>query len=556
MNRPDSGLYWSHSRGGRVQRREQASNRLQLYRIGLPIVLVSLVFLLGLQYVWLRRLERAGSAAAQATLHNYVEAVGESVEYFYRSQAERLLNVPPEIFSEGELARAAKHWSARPYEGVQRLWLVDFTKSPTGNYFVYEPESQTLVPATASDESLAMILSASPWQMRRLQSSGSAAPPLRVDEMDPAFRIIFNPIADDSSQVLGIAGMILDQEHFRQELLPAMLGKALRGFFPHYGAGDIAVTVRDGSGALVYGEELTQPPREAVISRFAFVFTDWSLGLHRLASAPEAWARTNTALNMLFSVLLAAALMGGILLSLRGAERVRRLSEMKSDFVSNVSHELRTPLASIRVFAELLRTGRVKEERVRQYGEYIEAETRRLSRLIENILDFSRIESGRKSYQFVETDLAALVADTVTNFRLRANAKDYEIDYKGPADPLPPMLLDDDAIGRSLDNLLENALKYSGDSRWIGVRLEPAGDRILIHVADRGLGIPKEEQQRIFERFHRAGQSLVHDVKGSGLGLAIVHHVMQAHRGQVTVASEPGKGSTFTLHLPAPDGKT
>jgi len=228
-----------------------------------------------------------------------------------------------------------------------------------------------------------------------------------------------------------------------------------------------------------------------------------------------------------------------------------KLSEMKSDFVSNVSHELRTPLASIRVFAELLRLGRLRSpEKSQEYGEYIEAESRRLTGLINNILDFSRIESGQKTYRFVQGNVADVVGSTLKTFEIRLRPSGFQIRYEGPEHPLPPITLDPDAIAQAIHNLLDNAVKYSGDSREIIVRLAREADSILIAVRDHGIGIARSEQSRIFERFHRVSTGLVHNVKGSGLGLSIVAHVVQAHDGRITVDSEPGNGSTFTIRLP------
>jgi signal transduction histidine kinase len=286
-------------------------------------------------------------------------------------------------------------------------------------------------------------------------------------------------------------------------------------------------------------------------TRLGFVFADWELSLYSPRATPQQWARTTFLFNASLSGLLAAALVGGVVLALRAADRAVRLSAMKSDFVSNVSHELRTPVASIRVFGELLRTGRAQTpEKIREYGEYIEVESRRLSRLIDNILDFSRIESGRKEYRFVECDVLEIVLDVIRTFEVRVVPQGVRIDFHGPAEPIPPIHADPDAIAQAFHNLLDNAVKYSGDSKTISVTLSREADRVVLAVQDFGIGIAPEEQRKVFERFHRVGTGLVHDVKGSGLGLSLVSHIVQAHGGQVAVVSKVGDGSTFTMSLP------
>ena len=401
-----------------------------------------------------------------------------------------------------------------------------------------------------SDETLAVWAAMSPWKMFYKKGSKFKTTVLTVDQHDPDNRIIINPITDEKSMLVGLAGLIVDPGFFESELLPKAIKMALPELDSKHG---LMLCVRDGQGHQILPHSpKTDPKKDRVKRAPTFVFTDWRLSLQGDFASPEKWARANFAYNITLSALLAAVLIAGIALTLRTALREMKLSAMKNEFVSNVSHELRTPLSSIRVFGEFMRRGRVTDqEKVKEYGTYIETESRRLTQLINNILDFSRIESGRKVYQFEPADVEEVVGGTLNTFGVRLRNSAIELAYHGPEEPLPELSLDANAIDRALSNLLDNAVKYSngGDqrstSRWR--RTTPTSE---IAVRDRGIGISRDEQQRIFERFHRVSTGLVHDVRGSGLGLSLVQHIVKAHGGRVTVDSKPGEGSTFTLHLP------
>ena len=520
---------------------------------GLLAVLVPLTVLVVVQFVWLLRLERAQAIAHAAALDSFLGTVATKVEYFYREAAERSLNLPASLFTQQRIATAANYWKQRPAKGAKRLFLVDLTHEEFGNFLAFDPEGGKLYTPAASDESLAMVLAANPLHVLNQRQHGMESAALTVDERNPDYRIILNPILDDGGRVVGFAGMILDEDFLRAKLLPSMIETTLAKYLPSAPDGELAVSVKDGAGNSVLTVGDGQGRGIAAKARLGFVFTDWEMSLYNPRATPRQWARAGFVFNATLAGLLAAALVGGVALALRAADRAVKLSKMKSDFVSNVSHELRTPVASIRVFGELLRTGRAQDpEKVREYGEHIEGETRRLTRLIDNILDFSRIESGRKEYRFADGDLREVVLSVIRTFEVRLKAQGFAIELEQPGAPLPPVRMDADAIAQAFQNLLDNAVKYSGESKEVVVTLRATGDHVAVSVRDHGIGIAPDEQRKIFERFHRVGTGLVHDVKGSGLGLSLVHHIVAAHGGEVSVVSAPGKGSTFTMTLPAP----
>jgi signal transduction histidine kinase len=512
-------------------------------------ILIPLLVLLALQYRSLVRLDQTSALVHKAVLNNFLEAVSSEVDYFYRNNAERVLDLPASVFTQNRLAQAAVHFKKKGVEGVKRLFVVNFQNGDDNPPLYFYPDCASFQPPSWSPELRAVYVASSPWRLLAHKGVLVERVRLTVEEKDPDYRILLYPITDDSSKLVGLAGMVLDEDYFHTRVLPMAVNKALATF----DSGELApfVSVKDAKGQIVYTTGALRRREPEVEKPFSLVFTDWTIGLASHHATPAVVARRNFLLNVCLSTALAAVLLGGVLLALRTASREMKLSRMKNEFVSNVSHELRTPLASIRVFAEFLRLGRVESpEKAREYGEYIETESRRLSQLINNILDFASIESGRKTYHFERCDVREVVCETLKTFGVRLRQSGFNIHLEGADVPLPPARIDAGAVAQSLSNLLDNAVKYSNGRTDVTVTLRRDGDWIVVAVTDQGIGIPRDEQRKIFDRFHRVSTGLVHDVKGSGLGLSIVRHIVDAHRGRVTVDSRPGEGSTFSIHLP------
>jgi signal transduction histidine kinase len=258
--------------------------------------------------------------------------------------------------------------------------------------------------------------------------------------------------------------------------------------------------------------------------------------------------------QFLNGLVLSACLLGGLVLgaalTYRAASRETRLAHLKSAFVSHVSHEMKTPLALIRMFAETLEMGRVSDPaRLRHYYVVIRAESQRLTKMIEDLLDFQRMEEGARQYRFVPYDAGDVIRAAVASLDPVFANRGFEVALEIEK-PLPAAL-DPKAINQALTNLLMNAVEYSGDSREISVSGRMESGTIAITVADKGIGIAMEEQTRVFEKFYRAESSEGLSRKGAGLGLAIARHVVQAHGGEIQLESHQGSGSRFTIRLPA-----
>jgi signal transduction histidine kinase len=246
-------------------------------------------------------------------------------------------------------------------------------------------------------------------------------------------------------------------------------------------------------------------------------------------------------------LLLLGAMLLGVVLILRDIAREKHLARLRADFISNVTHELKTPLTSIRMYAESLILGRVKSPEGQQdYLSVMVNETDRLKRMINNILEFSKMEKGKPEYHFVKTNLASLVREAMNEMRYWFEREQFKVTTDLDEDIFAEV--DPEKMKQAVGNLLSNAIKYSADIKEVSVRLCRGHEHVFVEVSDRGIGIAEEELSRIFEEFYRVEQR--EGASGTGLGLTVVKEIVEAHNGKITVESEIGKGSRFTVRLP------
>lgn len=375
------------------------------------------------------------------------------------------------------------------------------------------------------------------------------------------------PARERMTSVLAFA---VDAEKLRAQFIPAVLRDWLASVQQPSGFPHLETEVLDEAGGKIFA---SHPDHTAHITpvderSFAIIFFDkellefaapyeqhreiWGLrtsyGPLPIPEIVSASTRPQQALM----IVLAIAMALGVFLVAGAAAREVRVAELKSNFVASVSHDLKTPLALIQLFAETLELGRVRTpERAQEYYGIINGEAKKLTRLIENMLDFSRMEAGLRPYRMEPADLQESVTKVLSRMGTQFSQGNFAITTTIEPN-LPRVFADEGAAEQAIENLLANAMKYSGDAKTIEVAARRDNGHIVVSVTDHGIGISRREQGRIFRKFYRVQRELGGGPQGTGLGLAIVDHTMRGHGGFVRVESETDHGSTFSLHFPIP----
>ncbi len=339
--------------------------------------------------------------------------------------------------------------------------------------------------------------------------------------------------------------LLLDTKKFISENLgPKIQGIAQDRFF-------ISVYQKQDDKE-IYSNVVHEDEAKAIQQRKDFwLFPDYQLGIQMRGNTVEDLVKKRTRTNVILLIVMNVVLLLGASFVYRNIRQQIRLTQLKSDFVSNVSHEIRTPLALINMYSETLEMGRISsEEKKKEYYKVINTEANRLSRMVNNILNFNKIESGRREYHFASSSLNLEVESLVGNYRQHIDQKGFKIDLNLGTN-LPDLKIDKEAVSEAIINMIDNAMKYSGDIKHIKIETVLREGFACVKIIDFGIGIAPADQTLVFDKFFRVSSGdLAYRAKGSGIGLSIVKHIMDAHQGKVELESKLGKGSCFSLYFP------
>lgn len=346
----------------------------------------------------------------------------------------------------------------------------------------------------------------------------------------------------------GILGAKIENEYLKENILGQLIENMQF-------SENTNIVISDLSGRPLLGKKEPAAELTTITEFFRDNFPPWRIEFFRSNTSSLGIIDIRKSFYFWTIVVLIVVLIFGALLIMRTISHEMEVLKIKSDFVSSISHEFKTPLTSIRALAERLQDGKVKNEaKMQQYFSFIAQDTDKLTRLVKNILDFSKIEDGKKEYDFVETDVAQLVDQQIQTFRTDELHKDVKVHFRIFED-IPKLEVDREALYQVINNLLDNAVKFSPAKKGIDVNIRKEAESVIIEVKDEGIGIPQDELDKIFDKFYQGKNALKQTVKGTGLGLTLAKHAIEAHGGRITVKSKVGEGTTFSLIFPIKRGK-
>jgi signal transduction histidine kinase len=487
-------------------------------------VFAAAAVLAALGYLSLRRWEAAAELQLREQARDVAAMAAEKVEMaVVRAEQDAIATLQAVAMDPGFGPEAVQAWQSR---------------NPLfGSVYLCDRHGRVLYPTRLSRDDAEVVTALRAEISQKFWERGG-----RRQHLEAHGHLILAAVISGSSRGPLLVGLRRDEQALNREVLEKALGGA---------EGKGALAVLDGAGRPVFASRPLDDASPVLTVPFGEALPAWRVALYQPAGlSPRDMVRRQAMIFMAAFALLLLVIAAGLVATYRLVRRESEIARLKSDFVANVSHDLKTPLSLIRMFAETLEMDRVPDaQRRREYYGVLTRESERLSRLIDNVLDFSRIESGRQRYQIAPGPVEPIIHEVLESFRHALAQRGFTVDVSIDPD-LPDVPLDPEAVKQALANLVDNAVKYSAERRCVRVGARREGAGVLIEVADEGIGIPVSERERIFEKFYRIGRSETQGRRGSGVGLALVKHIVEAHGGRVTVDGRPGEGSRFSLHLP------
>ena len=576
----------------------QRDSLLSLIVGGLLVVLLPL--LAALQYRWLGQVSEGEREQMKAGLQNTARRISDDFDQELTRAYITYLSPSDKLSDEGSFAERHQRWldTAHDPRLVKAVFLATDKETEVLTLKQYNAATNQFS-SQAWPEELSLLQSQLEQRLKVVRTAFAQRPPQMPPPpnlslmLNGELQALVTPITklpqlgsgNQTPEIFGFAIVQLDAQFIQQEMLPSLVKQ-------HVDANnyDLSIISRSEAKKVIWQSaatdfsipDTTQPlfglspteirnlrqnqqPRQSNVTPrlgggnpFGGGGGDnraWELRIrHRAGSLGAAVAQVRRR-NLLISsgiLLLLVSSIGLLMLSVR---RAKKLAQQQMDFVAGVSHELRTPLAVIDSAGYNLTKGVVKDpQRVAHYGSLIRKETRRLQDMVEQILEFAGVQSGKQKYELHPTNVNQVISEVIASSQPLLVEGGFELETNVAAD-LPAVMADSPALARALQNLLNNAMKYGGERRWISVKAQAIanakGSEVRLTVADQGLGISAEEQRHIFEPFYRGTEVKAAQIHGNGLGLSLVKNIVTSHNGRITVESTEGKGSQFMITLPA-----
>ncbi|HQF41775.1 MAG TPA: HAMP domain-containing sensor histidine kinase [Ignavibacteriaceae bacterium] len=340
-----------------------------------------------------------------------------------------------------------------------------------------------------------------------------------------------------------IYGAVINPQNFITEILSPRLQEVAKNEF--------IISVLNPATGYQYNSTKDFDKKPVQAQKPLWIFPDYDLGISLVGKSIQDLVQERAVNNLILIGILFIVLIAAVWFVYNTVKKELELSKAKADFVSNVSHELRTPLSLISMFAETLEMGRVKtEEKKKEYYSIISRESNRLGRIVNSILNFSKMEAGKRKFNFAEEDLNEIVIQIYQNYSYHLYNKGFDFEYE-PGIEIPKVMADREAVSEAIVNLIDNSVKYSTVNKFIKITIGNENNFVFVEISDKGIGISEKDQKKVFDKFYRVSSGLIHTTKGTGLGLTLVKQIMDAHNGKIVLKSKSGEGSSFKLMFPS-----